>query len=180
MIKDFDLEVCDSPGVRMITVSGLIKNTHVENRENHLWLRVESSDSAESNQLIVEIHPTGGIVPNIADLVYAGTAIILGYVWHVFYSIANIDAAGNYGRAKFETVSTIFKYPIKKAGVSTVEIRGESARPLYVGLQHEQVMLWVLQDCEPKTEVVTTISIKLDENVTLPITAQSLEDMLQR
>ena len=122
--KELPLPLYDSPYVMDIVIRGGLKHIKLFENNNKTSLWVETFGNNTEETLIIEVHPTGGLLPDADKVTYLGTAMVDGgvYVWHIFYLVrSNGDISDEKadGKPLYEELYTIFKYDFAENGSST-------------------------------------------------------------
>ena len=141
--EEFSLAMFDTPGVRNLKIIGdEAKPVGVIVRDDELFLQVEITGYSErEHDIHVEIHGTGWPILNAEEVTYAGTGIVSGYVWHVFWTIV-----GSVSRTDERRIYTIYKYPVREDGAVEIDTDLRVVRELYREVQYGCLMAWVLLD----------------------------------
>ena len=140
-VEDINLELGDSPGIFNIVICGELTEIYLHEIDNATYLHIETGEVADPRiELAVEIHPTGGLIPNAQDLTFLGTAFAGIYVWHIFYCFRTVDKR-DIGTAD---LYTIYKEPLNDVGDTEIQVSSENVTVLHIGKQGGQSYVWFL------------------------------------
>jgi len=148
--KEFPLHLHDTPFVMNIAIHGGLKYIRLLEKDYDTYLYVETFGNKTSDTLIIEVHPTGTLLPDADKVTYLGTAMVGRgtFVWHIFYLVR--DAVGTPDeddttddKPMYEDLYTIYKYPFDPNGSTTINIDSSHVKPLYAGMQYGRPTIWV-------------------------------------
>ena len=189
-----NLHLLDTPMVMNVAINGGLKHISLTEKDGETLLCVATDNDVSLEQiLVVEVHPTGMLLPNADDVTYLGTSMVGGgfFVWHIFYLVRDKNDKPNKkdsmadDRRMFKSLYTIYKYGFAVDGSTEINIDGSSVKPLYADMQNGSPTIWVLIKLEngesnAQTSLSVVSSVNDCEDSYLLLNKISLDDGTKR